>query len=48
MEVSKLSTTLALKVDDIKKIMRKIMEANGPIEFNESAGTIILRGEVDV
>jgi len=48
MEVSKLSTTLALRDDDIKKIMRKIMEANGSIEFNESAGTIILRGEVDV
>ena len=48
MEVSKLSTTLALRADDIIKIMRKIMEANGPIEFNESAGTIVLRGEVDV
>ena len=47
LEIDKISAALDMKEDQIKRILRKIVEENGPIQYNESTGTVILKEEVD-
>jgi chromosome segregation ATPase len=46
LELKKISAALDIKEEQIKKILHKMVEANGPIEYDEDAGTIILKEEV--
>ncbi|MFX1256402.1 MAG: hypothetical protein ACFFAN_00940 [Promethearchaeota archaeon] len=47
LELKSIAISLDIKEDIIKKHLRKMLEENGPIEYNERAGTVLLKEEVD-
>ncbi len=47
LDLENIVVALDISPDKAKKILRKIVEENGPIQFDESAGTVKLTGEVD-
>lgn len=47
LEVKNLVSASGLREDVFRNIIAKMVQKNGPIEFNEAAGTVTLRGEVD-
>ncbi|MFX1391212.1 MAG: hypothetical protein ACFE9Z_14190 [Promethearchaeota archaeon] len=38
---------MGLREDVARNILQKMVQKNGPIEYNESSGTVTLKGEVD-
>ncbi|MFX1296385.1 MAG: hypothetical protein ACFFD2_16220 [Promethearchaeota archaeon] len=40
--------SLGIKDDFVKKVLRKMVEKNGPIEFDETNGTVLLKEEVNL
>jgi len=46
LDVKNLSLGLDIAEENAKKILRKIVEEGGPIEFDEGAGTVLLNEEV--
>lgn len=46
LEIIKISAAVDMKEEQIKKILRKMVELNGPIKYDETAGTVILKEEV--
>ena len=47
LDIKSIAIPLDIREDIIKKFLRKMFEENGPIEYNESGGTVTLKGEVD-
>lgn len=47
MELGKIITTLDIKENDVRRILSKMAELGGPIDYNANAGTVKLTGEVD-
>ncbi len=47
LDIKSIAIPLDIREDVIKKFLRKMFEENGPIEYDESAGTVTLKGEVD-
>ncbi|MHA2390996.1 MAG: hypothetical protein ACXAEX_03430 [Promethearchaeota archaeon] len=47
LEVKSLVSASGLREDVFRNIIAKMVQKNGPIEFNEVDGTITLKGEVD-
>ncbi len=47
MELNKVVLSSTINQDEVKKILRKIVEIQGPIEFDEVKGTVLLKEEVD-
>ena len=46
-ELKNIIAALDLKEAQAKKIVKEMVQANGPIEYDEDAGTVMLKGEVD-
>lgn len=46
--ISSMIQSLGINEDVVKKVLRKIVEKNGPIEFDETNGTVLLKEEVDL
>ena len=47
LELKGIVQAMGLKEDVAKNILQKIVQKNGPIEYNEAAGTVTLKKEVD-
>lgn len=48
LELRNILLAIDMKEDTAKKILKKMIEQNGPIEYDEEAGTVTLKGEVDI
>lgn len=47
LDIKNIIVAIDMREEQARKILRKMVEENGPIEYNESAGTIKLLQEVD-
>ncbi|MFX0004867.1 MAG: hypothetical protein ACFE9J_15475, partial [Candidatus Hermodarchaeota archaeon] len=47
LELKGIAQAMGLREDVAKNILQKIVQKNGPIEYNEAAGTVTLKKEVD-
>jgi chromosome segregation ATPase len=47
LELKNILLALDMKEDTAKKILKKMVAENGPVEYNESVGTVKLKAEVD-
>jgi len=47
LELGGLVKASGLREDVFKKILLKIVDENGPVEYDEAGGTILLKEEVD-
>jgi hypothetical protein len=47
LDLSNILQAFDIKMDTATKILRKIVELGGPLEFNEAAGKVTLKAEVD-
>jgi len=48
LELRNILIAIDMKEAIAKKILKKIIEQNGPIEYDEAAGTVTLKGEIDI
>ena len=48
LELRNITLAIDMKEDTAKKILKKMIEQGGPIEFDEAAGTVTLKGEIDI
>lgn len=47
LDLKNILVAIDMREDTAKTILKKIIELNGPVEYDESAGTVTLNGEVD-
>ncbi|MFX1503745.1 MAG: hypothetical protein ACFFDH_22480 [Promethearchaeota archaeon] len=47
LEIKAIVQAMDLREDIARNILAKMVQKNGPIEYNEAAGTVTLKGEVD-
>ncbi|MFW9881820.1 MAG: hypothetical protein ACFFG0_52820 [Candidatus Thorarchaeota archaeon] len=47
LEIKNIVQAMGLREDVAKSILTKMVQKNGPIEFDETTGTVTLKGEVD-
>ncbi|MDX1798512.1 MAG: hypothetical protein R3255_07680 [Candidatus Lokiarchaeia archaeon] len=47
LELKGIAQGMGLREDVARSILSKMVQKNGPIEYNEGAGTVTLKGEVD-
>ncbi|MCK4687153.1 MAG: hypothetical protein KAT66_03425, partial [Candidatus Lokiarchaeota archaeon] len=47
LDLRNIIVAIDMREDQAKNILRKMVEENGPIEYNEGAGTVKLLEEVD-
>ncbi|MFX1467312.1 MAG: hypothetical protein ACFFB8_01510 [Promethearchaeota archaeon] len=47
LELKGIVQAMGLREDIAKNILKAMVQKNGPIEYNEAAGTVTLKGEVD-
>jgi len=47
LELKGIVQAMGLREDVAKNILTKMVQKNGPIEYNEASGTVTLKGEVD-
>jgi chromosome segregation ATPase len=48
LELRNILLAIDMKEATAKKILNKMIEQNGPIEYDEAAGTVSLKGEIDI
>lgn len=48
LELRNITLAIDMKEDTAKKILKKMIEQGGPIEYDEAAGTVTLKGEIDI
>jgi hypothetical protein len=48
LELRNILLAIDMKEATAKKILKKIIEQNGPVEYDEAAGTVTLKGEIDI
>jgi len=47
LEIKNISQGAGIREDRIKDILNQMVKANGPIEYDQKAGTVTLKEEVD-
>jgi chromosome segregation ATPase len=47
LDLKNILVAIDMREDTAKTILKKIIELNGPVEYDKSAGTVTLNGEVD-
>ncbi|MFX1452618.1 MAG: hypothetical protein ACFFCM_17405 [Promethearchaeota archaeon] len=47
LELKGITQAMGLREDVARNILTKMVQKNGPIEYNEASGTVTLKGEVD-
>ncbi len=47
LDLKNILVAIDMREDTAKTILKKIIELNGPVEYDESAGIVTLKGEVD-
>jgi hypothetical protein len=47
LEIKAIVQAMGLREDVAKNILTKMVQKNGPIVYDEAAGTVTLKGEVD-
>ena len=47
LELKGIVQAMGLREDVARNILTKMVQKNGPIEYDEAAGTVTLKGEVD-
>ncbi|NHI91867.1 MAG: hypothetical protein EAX96_05150 [Candidatus Lokiarchaeota archaeon] len=47
MEVSKVVLSSSINEDEVKKVLQKVVELQGPIEYDSVSGSVLLKQEVD-
>ena len=48
LELRNILLAIDMKEATAKKILKKMIDQNGPIEYDEAAGTVTLKGEIDI